>query len=405
MKTLYKACIFLLSYIITNVSNVYSVGNPWELITINEYPFLSQVYFFDNENGLALSPYAIFKSTDGGYKWNAILESSEQSKMFVHWQIKDSIVYLLRSDGIILKSNLDFTQDSMINISIPDYYQRFLVIDHNKMVLLSITKKSILITNDGGKTWELIDINNFASSKYLLDIIFVTNETGFVCSDDGKIYKTTNFGKTWNAILDIGIYIDKLFYLNENNIWFGTIDGKIYYTTDGGNNWEYSTLPENLPVGLIYFLNNQEGFVSSVKNSSGILYSTKDGSKTWSLDYSFNQKLTELQYIFFYENRIGWCVGNSGLILKLSKGSYVNENESANTFFPNPARSTTHISLQKEGDITIYAVDVLGRSFPLWSGYASAGDKELDVSTLPTGSYTLLIDYGTKREAVRMIKQ
>jgi hypothetical protein len=40
-----------------------------------------------------------------------------------------------------------------------------------------------------------------------------------------------------------------------------------------------------------------------------------------------------------------------------------------------------------------------------WSGYASAGDKELDVSALPTGSYTLLIDYGTKREAVRMIKQ
>jgi len=73
--------------------------------------------------------------------------------------------------------------------------------------------------------------------------------------------------------------------------------------------------------------------------------------------------------------------------------------------YPNPAGSTTHISLQKEGDITISAVDVLGRSFQLWSGYASAGDKELDVSTLPTGSYTLLIDYGTKREAVRMIKQ
>jgi len=48
---------------------------------------------------------------------------------------------------------------------------------------------------------------------------------------------------------------------------------------------------------------------------------------------------------------------------------------------------------------------VLGRSFPLWSGYASAGDKELDVSILPTGSYTILIDYGTKREAVQMIKQ
>ncbi len=403
MKTLYKVCILLLFYIITNVSNVYS-GNQWELITINEYPFLSQVYFFDSENGLALSPYAIFKTSDGGYKWISILESSEQSKMFVRWQIKDSIVYLLRSDGIILKSNLDFTQVTMIKISIPNYYQRFLVIDHNKIALLSITTKNIVITNDGGKTWELTDINNFASSKYLLDIIFVTNETGFVCSDDGKIYKTTNFGKIWHSILHIGIYIDKLFYLDGNNIWFGTVDGKLYYTTDGGNKWEYSTLPENLPVGIIYFLNNKEGFVSFIKNSSGLLYSTKDWSKTWSLDYSFNQKFTDLQDMFFLDNFIGWCVGNSGLILKLSKGNIVNEYENINIPFPNPARSTTHISLLQEGNITISAVDVLGCSYPLWSGFASAGEMELNVGALPTGTYTLLIDYGTKVEAIKLIK-
>ncbi|MGB9703041.1 MAG: hypothetical protein ACPLX7_10015, partial [Candidatus Kapaibacteriota bacterium] len=67
--------------------------------------------------------------------------------------------------------------------------------------------------------------------------------------------------------------------------------------------------------------------------------------------------------------------------------------------YPNPARSTTRVNLQQEGQVAITAVDLLGRSFPLWSGYASTGDMELDVITLPTGSYTLLIDYGTKREA------
>ncbi len=73
--------------------------------------------------------------------------------------------------------------------------------------------------------------------------------------------------------------------------------------------------------------------------------------------------------------------------------------------FPNPAYSTTRVKLQQEGQVAITAVDLLGRSFPLWSGYASTGDMELDVSTLPTGSYTLLIDYGTKREAVRLMKE
>ncbi len=72
---------------------------------------------------------------------------------------------------------------------------------------------------------------------------------------------------------------------------------------------------------------------------------------------------------------------------------------------PNPTTSTAYVNLQQEGQVAITAVDLLGRSFPLWSGYASTGDMELDVSTLPIGSYTLLIDYGTKREAVRLMKE
>lgn len=73
--------------------------------------------------------------------------------------------------------------------------------------------------------------------------------------------------------------------------------------------------------------------------------------------------------------------------------------------YPNPARSTTRLNLQQEWQAEIIAVDMLGRAFPLWSGLIAAGDMELDVSTLPTGSYTLLIDYGTKREAIRLIKE
>jgi hypothetical protein len=122
----------------------------------------------------------------------------------------------------------------------------------------------------------------------------------------------------------------------------------------------------------------------------------------------FNDFQENTTYVFYVaamnENEISYFNG-----VQFSTGEFTGIHTKENYFktnlFPNPARSTTRISLQREGNITISAVDVLGRSFPLWSGYASAGDMELDVSTLPTGSYTLLIDYRTKREAVRMIKQ
>lgn len=83
----------------------------------------------------------------------------------------------------------------------------------------------------------------------------------------------------------------------------------------------------------------------------------------------------------------------------------VSRDSKALVIFPNPARSSTRISLLQEGDIIITAIDVLGRSFSLWTGFATAGEMELDVSLLPKGSYTLLINYGTKVEAVRMMKE
>jgi hypothetical protein len=53
----------------------------------------------------------------------------------------------------------------------------------------------------------------------------------------------------------------------------------------------------------------------------------------------------------------------------------------------------------------ITAVDLLGSETQLWSGFAPAGDLELDVSQLPIGIYTILINNGYKTEALKMIRE
>jgi hypothetical protein len=121
----------------------------------------------------------------------------------------------------------------------------------------------------------------------------------------------------------------------------------------------------------------------------------------WEINKYLNYASEADQYIGFKDGDCEW-----GDLSWPPKGLSVFEGQQYNSYLsPNPARSTTRISLQQEGQVAITAVDLLGRSYPLWSGNASTGDMELDVSTLPTGSYTLLIDYGTKREAVRMMKE
>jgi len=73
--------------------------------------------------------------------------------------------------------------------------------------------------------------------------------------------------------------------------------------------------------------------------------------------------------------------------------------------FPNPASSTTTIKLTEELNGKISAVDLLGNETLVWSGFAPAGDLELDVSVLPAGIYTILINNGYKTEALKMIKE
>jgi len=79
--------------------------------------------------------------------------------------------------------------------------------------------------------------------------------------------------------------------------------------------------------------------------------------------------------------------GSDSLVISEVIPKYLSKNDKNYLFnssipFPNPALYTTRISLQQEGEVSISAVDVLGRSFPLWSGFATAGEMELDVSAL-----------------------
>jgi len=73
--------------------------------------------------------------------------------------------------------------------------------------------------------------------------------------------------------------------------------------------------------------------------------------------------------------------------------------------FPNPASSTTTIKLSEELNGKISAVDLLGNETLVWSGFAPVGDLELDVSHLPAGIYTILINNGYKTETLKMIKE
>lgn len=88
----------------------------------------------------------------------------------------------------------------------------------------------------------------------------------------------------------------------------------------------------------------------------------------------------------------------------------VGVDEKINSFgniYPNPVSDFAWYKLEDDfsGIIAISILDILGHATQIYSGEVSGGvPLNLDFSTFPTGFYSLIIDYGTKREVVKVIK-
>lgn len=59
----------------------------------------------------------------------------------------------------------------------------------------------MLRTEDGGANWNIVNSSLFAAGgETLTDIDFFIGGTGYVISDKGNIYKTTNNGTDWSKL-------------------------------------------------------------------------------------------------------------------------------------------------------------------------------------------------------------
>ena len=128
-----------------------------------------------------------------------------------------------------------------------------------------------------------------------------------------------------------------------------------------------------------------------VCGSNGMIYKSSDGGDNW-INQSSSTNLT-LNAIYFYDDKKGFAVGDSGLILYTSNGGITGVNNDDNYLpqgyelkqnFPNPFNPSTRIdySVPTDGNAAIKIFDVLGKEIiTLVSGYHRAGKYNVRFST------------------------
>lgn len=164
---------------------------------------------------------------------------------------------------------------------------------------------TLLLTDDGGKTWR--DISPpFNRDGYLRGAAFEWENLGVAAyweePDDTtktatvQVWRTTDGGASWGVVplvapdaLHAGLGLVSIDFVDERNGWIlltmpsssNFSFGEAYRTTDGGATWRPLPLPPT--GGEIAFVNPDSGFLAGgPTGASERIYSTQDGGETWS---------------------------------------------------------------------------------------------------------------------------
>jgi photosystem II stability/assembly factor-like uncharacterized protein len=293
-------------YILTIISLILSISafshSVWN-IQNNSMPgtTFKSVYFVNNNTGWTVGNQGlVYKTTNGGTNWNGQTVSSYDL---------ESVYFFDSNTGWIVGGEWYGIQLIMktTNGGVNWIQQSTSVIGRLNSVYFTSNdtgwiagNQGLLKTINGGTNWISQSNGIFGG---LSSVYFIDQNTGW--TSGGGIYKTINGGENWMGRGDIGL----------NSVHFGDRytgcavgNQSVSHTTNGGDSWT-TTYPVPFNLNSVYFANNRLGWIVG---EYGILLETIDGGYSWA-----DELITEedLYSVYFINPAKGWAVGENGLIL------------------------------------------------------------------------------------------
>jgi photosystem II stability/assembly factor-like uncharacterized protein len=139
--------------------------------------------------------------------------------------------------------------------------------------------RSLQMSRDGGETWEKIgdrlpEDSNFSSDPLILDSkTFVVNAAGWMKGKAWGVYRTSDAGKTWAKVSELGPGGRALATSGGSIFWQTMWGGGLAKSTDKGATWSKIAGPAKtnaieIPGGRIVAIADQQLFVSKNDGAS-----------------------------------------------------------------------------------------------------------------------------------------
>ena len=152
-----------------------------------------------------------------------------------------------------------------------------------------------------------------APADTIFSIKYVSSSKGFVTSESGRIFSTTNAGVSWNGKkLNTGAALRSLDFFG-GAAWTVTdsSSSKIFKTTNTGDAWDNGTIIGNARIKSIKFTSTNTGWAAG---SEGKMFKTTNGGSSW--DSVQRKTFNDLNSVSFAGQSFGWACGDGGRILK-----------------------------------------------------------------------------------------
>jgi len=236
-----------------------------------------------NENSLVALQNHLFKSLDNGLTWYNI-DSLYIGSGFFSIHIIDSLNWIL-AEGNDISRTID-GGEHINKVFLTDFGAPFTKFTSPTANIIyasgSINQDTYSYTFiaksiDTGLTWNLIEPNPWHSSNSnmpgIYSIQFITADTGFIFTQEGKLFKTTDGGYNWSIVFSKGnLNSSKCYFLNSC-VGYYIDQSQIYYTTNGGMTWiiDNEEISKNTNAEIIDIYFQKQSFGIAITSDSEIL--------------------------------------------------------------------------------------------------------------------------------------
>ena len=249
-------------------------GYTWDIIYTGASGSILSISFIDYINGFFVTPYYVFKTSDGGNSWFQVYHSTTYLTSIN--MVTANLVYICGS-GSTFKKTINGGIDWLdVNLGSPlTNFRKILFLNQQTGFLLlqnsNGTTPSVFKTINGGVNWTGYNGPNNGFDIYFLDV-----NTGFTTGANGEIFRTTNGGINWvsNSYTTTST-LNSISFVNNNTGYIVGYSSILLKTTNCGINWY--EIPTGLKAynGSLYGVTSRNGFATFV-GEYGIIKSTND---------------------------------------------------------------------------------------------------------------------------------